>query len=126
VDQMRWELLRPPSQPPFPPSASVSFSGDRDEFRGSVERDAGLELTTFDAFATEVMHRLGRPTRPMAELIFRITGKEGNRTLSIPSSHPFTGDRLKRMSEENRVPSGPPLLAPEEWTSLKAICGSGG
>jgi hypothetical protein len=28
------------------------------------------------------------------------------------------------MSEEDRPPSGPPLLTAEEWKSLKAICGS--
>jgi Zn-dependent protease with chaperone function len=75
-----------------------------------------------DTFAIDVMHRLGRPTKPMGELIFRVTGKQGDNTLSILSSHPLTEDRLKRMSEEDRSPSGPPLLSKAEWASLKAIC----
>jgi Zn-dependent protease with chaperone function len=78
-----------------------------------------------DAFAIDVMHRLGRPTKPMGELIFRVTGKEGDKSLSILANHPLTEDRLKRMSEENRAPTGPPLLTAEEWASLKAICNSG-
>jgi predicted Zn-dependent protease len=75
-----------------------------------------------DTFAIDVMHRLGRPTKPMGELIFRVTGKQGDKALSILSSHPLTEDRLKRMSEEDRPPSGQPLLTKAEWASLKAIC----
>jgi len=51
-----------------------------------------------------------------------VTGKQVDMTLSILSSHPLTEDRLKRMSEEDRPPSGPPLLTEAEWASLKAIC----
>ena len=56
------------------------------------------------------MHKLGRPPRPMGELMFRITGKEANKGLSIVSGHPLTEDRLARMSREDRPASGPPLL----------------
>jgi hypothetical protein len=41
------------------------------------------------------------------------------------SNHPLTEDRLKRMSDEDRPLTGPPLLTAEEWTSLKAICSAG-
>ena len=78
-----------------------------------------------DTFAIEVMHRLGRSPKPMGELLFRVTGKEVDKTLSVLSNHPLTEDRLKRMSDEDRPPSGPPLLTPEEWMSLKAICSDG-
>ena len=77
-----------------------------------------------DAFSIDVMHRLGRSPKPMGQLLFRVTGKEGDRSLSILASHPLTEDRLQRMSEEDRLPSGPPLLTEAEWTSLKAICGA--
>ena len=75
-----------------------------------------------DDFAIDIMHRLGRPTKPMGELLFRVIGKEG-KGLSIISSHPLTEDRLAQMSREDRPASGPPLLTPEEWKALKSICG---
>jgi predicted Zn-dependent protease len=77
-----------------------------------------------DTFSIDVMHRLGRPTKPMGELLFRVTGKEGDHSLSILASHPLTEDRLARMSREDQPPSGPPLLTPAELASLKAICGT--
>ena len=72
------------------------------------------------------MHRLGRPTKPMGDLIFRVTGNEADRTVSILANHPLTEDRLKRFRDEDRPASGPPLLSPPEWSALKAICKSGG
>jgi Zn-dependent protease with chaperone function len=75
-----------------------------------------------DSFAIDVMRRLGRSPKPMGELLFRVTGKQGDDPLSIMASHPLTEDRLARMSQEDRPPTGPPLLTPEEWTALKAIC----
>jgi Zn-dependent protease with chaperone function len=78
-----------------------------------------------DSFSIEIMHRLGRPTKPMGELLFRIIGKEG-KGLSIISSHPLSEDRLVRMTREDRPASAPPLLTPEEWRSLKSICETDG
>ena len=78
-----------------------------------------------DDFSISVMHRLGRPTKPMGDLIFRVTGNQADKTLSILANHPLTEDRLKHLSEENRPASGPPLLNPAEWASMKAICKSG-
>jgi predicted Zn-dependent protease len=75
-----------------------------------------------DSFAIETMHRLGRSPKPMGELMFRVTGKEGDDGLSILSSHPLTEDRLARMSSEDRANTGPQLLTAREWASLKAIC----
>jgi Zn-dependent protease with chaperone function len=75
-----------------------------------------------DSVTIEVMHKLGRSPKPMGELLFRVTGKEGGRSLSILSGHPLTEDRLQRMTAEDRPSSGPPLLTAEEWTALKAIC----
>ncbi len=77
-----------------------------------------------DTFAIDVMQGLGRPIKPMGELLFRVTGKQGENPLSILASHPLTEDRLKRMSEVQQASDGPPLLTPQEWTALKAICAS--
>lgn len=75
-----------------------------------------------DNFSIDVMRKLGRPAKAMGELLFRVTGKQGDSSLSILASHPVTEDRLKRMSEVDRPASGPPLLTAAEWNSLKAIC----
>jgi Zn-dependent protease with chaperone function len=75
-----------------------------------------------DDFSIQVMHRIGRPTKAMGDLIFRITGNQGDNTLSILSNHPLTEDRLKHLSDEDRPASGPPLLTDQEWTALKAVC----
>jgi Zn-dependent protease with chaperone function len=75
-----------------------------------------------DTFSIDVMHRLGRSPKPMGQLLYRVTGKQADKSPSILANHPLTEDRLKRMSDEDRPPSGPPLLSEEEWTSLKAIC----
>jgi hypothetical protein len=77
-----------------------------------------------DTFSIEVMHRLGRSPKALGDLLLRVTGKEVDKSTSVLSSHPLTEDRLKRMSDEDRPPTGPPLLTPEEWASLKAICTS--
>jgi Zn-dependent protease with chaperone function len=74
-----------------------------------------------DGFSIDVMQRLGRPTKPMGELLVRVTGKEG-KGMSIISSHPLSEDRLARMTREDRPATKPPLLTPEEWRSLKSIC----
>ncbi|CAN7687448.1 M48 family metallopeptidase [Bradyrhizobium sp. LjRoot220] len=78
-----------------------------------------------DSFSIDVMHRLGRPTKPMGELLVRITGK-GGKGLSIISSHPMSEDRLARMTREDRPATKPPLLTPVEWRALKSICVSDG
>ncbi|MBR1208218.1 MULTISPECIES: M48 family metallopeptidase [unclassified Bradyrhizobium] len=90
----------------------------------SYSRDAE---TNADSFAIETMHTLGRPAKPMGELMFRVTGKEGGKGLSIVASHPLTEDRLARMDKADAAgrTSGQPLLSSAEWQALKGICGSG-
>lgn len=78
-----------------------------------------------DTFSIDVMHKLGRSPKPTGELLFRVTGKEGDKGLTILASHPMTEDRLMRMRDEDQAPRGPPLLTPPEWASLKAICNPG-
>ncbi len=75
-----------------------------------------------DDFSIEVMRKLGRPTKPMGELLFRVTGKQGDKGLSFLAGHPLTEDRLRHMTEASRPASGPPLLTADEWQSLKTIC----
>jgi Zn-dependent protease with chaperone function len=77
-----------------------------------------------DTVSIEMMHKLGRPTKAMGELLFRVTGKEADKGASILANHPLTENRLARMTREDLPPSGPPLLSADEWASLKAICSS--
>lgn len=102
-------------------SSAVIFAS-RSVVEASYSREAE---TNADTFAIEIMHKLGRSPKPAAELMFRITGKEGGGLASILASHPLTEDRLARMTREDRPASGPPLLTDAEWRALKDICGSG-
>jgi Zn-dependent protease with chaperone function len=95
----------------------------RSLINASYSRDAEQKA---DDFSISVMHRLGRPTKPMGDLIFRITGNQADKTLSILANHPLTEDRLKHLTEEDRPASGPPLLTEREWTALKTVCRKGG
>lgn len=101
-------------------SSAVIFVS-RSAAQASYSREAEENA---DTFAIEVMRALGRSPKPMAELMFRVTGKEGGTGLTILASHPLTEDRLARMTKEDRPPSGPPLLTPAEWRALKGICGA--
>lgn len=102
-------------------SSAVIFAS-RSVVEASYSREAE---TGADTFAIDIMHALGRSPKPSAELMFRITGKEGGSGFTILSSHPLTEDRLARMTREDRPVSGPPLLTDAEWQALKGICGSG-
>ncbi|MGO4715185.1 M48 family metallopeptidase [Bradyrhizobium sp. 2TAF24] len=99
-------------------SSALIFAG-RSIVDASYSREAE---TAADSTAIEAMHKLGRSPKPMGELLFRITGKEAGKSISILASHPFTEDRLARMTREDRPVSGPPLLTDQEWTALKGVC----
>jgi Zn-dependent protease with chaperone function len=99
--------------------AGAALFASRTLVSASYSREAEHDA---DSFAIEVMHKLGRPTRPMGELMFRVTGKEGTKRPSILASHPLSEDRLERMRAEDRPPTGPDLLSADEWRALKAIC----
>jgi len=74
-----------------------------------------------DAFGITVMHRLGRPTAPLGDLLSRMAGP-GEEQFSILRDHPLTPDRVRRLKEESSDASGPPLLNAAEWQALRTIC----
>lgn len=90
-------------------------------FEVSYSREAEANA---DAFAIKAMHALGRSPAPMGELLFRITGAEGGRTIEILASHPLTEDRRELMRREDRPATGPEILSDVEWQALKTICRS--
>lgn len=99
-------------------SSAVIFAS-RTMFEASYSRDAERDA---DRFSIDVMHRLGRPTTPMGELLHRITGNEKKKAFSFLSNHPFTEDRMALMQQEYRPPTAPLLLSDEEWLALRDIC----
>lgn len=83
-------------------------------------RDAEAQA---DAFAAQTMAALGRPAKPMGELLVRITGADDGGLTSILHDHPLSEDRLARLEKASKGETAPPLLSAEEWKALKEICG---
>jgi len=71
------------------------------------------------------MHKLGRSPKPMGELLFRVTGAEATKSITILAGHPLTEDRLAAMKAQDRPNTGPELLTAREWRALKNICRAG-
>lgn len=78
-----------------------------------------------DTVTVDLMHKLGRSPKPMGELLYRVTGNQGDKNMSILASHPLSEERLARMTKEDRPPTGEPILTADEWNALKAICAVG-
>ncbi len=75
-----------------------------------------------DAFAAQTMAALGRPAKPMGELLVRITGDDDGGPLSILQDHPLSEDRLAKLEKASKGETAPPLLSDDEWKALKSIC----
>ena len=99
-------------------AGAVIFAG-RSMLDASYSREAEHNA---DAFAIDVMHKLGRSPLPMGNLLFRITGSQGSRSYTILASHPVTEARLAEMRKEDRPATGAELLTAEQWHALKTIC----
>ncbi|MBG0810465.1 M48 family metallopeptidase [Methylosinus sp. H3A] len=74
-----------------------------------------------DGFAADLMARLGRPAKPLGELLTRISGSE-NAAFGLLHDHPLTADRLAAFAAADKGERGPPLIDDARWTALKAIC----
>ena len=99
--------------------SAMVFVG-RSLFDASYSRDAERGA---DAFAIDVMRRLGRSAKPMGDFLYRVTGEgKYEKTLSILSSHPLTEERRDRMSREAGPGSSDEILSQREWAALKNIC----
>jgi Zn-dependent protease with chaperone function len=104
----------------FTGSAAVIFAG-RALTQASYTREAERNA---DDFAIRTMHALGRSPAPMGELLFRITGAQGGKTLGILASHPLTEERRELMRREDQAITGPEILSAAEWNALKNVCHS--
>lgn len=74
-----------------------------------------------DAFAAQALAKLGRPAKPMGELLLRVTGKEEDGVFAILHDHPLSEDRLAKLSAADKATADPVLTA-EEWKALQTIC----
>lgn len=74
-----------------------------------------------DAFAAQALARLGRPAKPLGELLLRVTGKEEDGFLAFLHDHPLSEDRLAELSSADKA-TGEPVLTAEEWKALQSIC----
>jgi Zn-dependent protease with chaperone function len=75
-----------------------------------------------DVFAIEIMHKLGRSPMPSGNLLFRITGAQADKSLTILAGHPLTEERLAEMKKADRGATGPELLSAGQWSDFKNIC----
>ena len=100
--------------------SAVLFVG-RTLFDASYSRD---QERAADAFAIDVMHKLGRSPKGLGELLVRVTGNDASNSMTLLSSHPLSDDRLALMSQDAGVSSGSELLSAAEWKALKNICAS--
>ena len=92
----------------------------RSLFNASYSRDSERDA---DAFAIDVMHKLGRSPTPTGDFLFRVTDEgKYEKTLSILSSHPLTEERRNLMSRQARTNSGPELLSTARMAALKNVC----
>ena len=89
-------------------------------FNASYSRDVERNA---DAFAATTMHALGRPAKPMGDLLLRVTGTHATQAFDILASHPLTEERIANLSKADGSPTGTDILTPGEWAALKSICG---
>jgi predicted Zn-dependent protease len=101
--------------------STAAILATRSLLQASYSRNAEANA---DAFAIATMHTLGRSPAPMGELLFRITGAEGGKTIGILASHPLTEERRELMRREDRAATGPEILSAAEWNALKNVCRS--
>jgi predicted Zn-dependent protease len=75
-----------------------------------------------DAFAAQTLAKLGRPSKPMGELLLRITGNDDDGLFTILHDHPLSQARLDYLKAQDRGAQRPPPLTEAEWAALRAIC----
>ena len=102
---------------------SAILVATRTLLQSSYSRDVERQA---DHFGLELMHRLGRPSKPLGEFLVRLTKGEGQAGGTLFDSHPVSEERLATLEREDRPASGPELLTSEEWQALKRICSKEG
>jgi Zn-dependent protease with chaperone function len=99
--------------------AGAVLFASRSLLDASYSRDAERDA---DAFASQIMRKLGRPAAALGELLLRIPGAQAKGILTILSSHPLTEERLEALKRDQGPLTGDALLSDGEWRALKRIC----
>jgi Zn-dependent protease with chaperone function len=76
-----------------------------------------------DAFAADLLLRIGRSPKPLGMFLARIAATPKNGTnLAFLQSHPLSEDRLAALSTQEPASLSKPILSDTQWRALKAIC----
>ena len=77
-----------------------------------------------DTFAVAVLTRMGRNPATLGRALQQMTAGTANSLASLPwlSTHPSTPERIARLEASGTDVTPAPIIDPEEWASLKAIC----
>lgn len=75
-----------------------------------------------DEFAAQTLTTLGRPSKPLGELLIRITAQDKDNLPAILHDHPLSEARLSRLSAADTGEKKPPFLTDVEWAALSGIC----
>lgn len=79
-----------------------------------------------DAFAAEVMLKLGRSPKALGDFLVRLSGPTNARTdnanMNLLASHPMSVERRDTLAKADRPATGAPLLSDEEWMDLRTLC----
>lgn len=75
-----------------------------------------------DDFAAQTLAALGRPSKPLGELLMRITAEDADNLPAILHDHPLSEARLSRLAAADEGEKKPSILTQEEWTALREIC----
>jgi Zn-dependent protease with chaperone function len=98
--------------------AGVGIAVAQVAIEGASSREMEREA---DRFARDVTRGLGRPSKPMGELLSRLGGDD-----VVPvflRSHPVTAERLAFLADGSQE-TGEALLTDAQWLALKDICRS--
>lgn len=99
--------------------AGAIAAAARASIGAAYSRDAE---TAADDFSISTLNAIGRPAKPLGELLSRISKDEKSSPLDILRDHPLSSQRLARISAGSREAIAAPLLSEEEWTALKQFC----
>jgi Zn-dependent protease with chaperone function len=78
--------------------------------------------TDADDFAAQILAKIGRPAKPMGDLLLRLDDTRINGWFNLLLDHPPSQDRFDRFAALDTNANSPPVLTDDEWKALKRIC----